>query len=365
MGADLLSPLRWVYHMWLDHIDEQNRRKSRREMRNRYLQQFRQLHQKNPKTVFLLMTPQHENIGDHAIALAQTNFLKRHGIDYVEITGEQLDHLQSYGILSLMDGKPILMQGGGYLGTLWPQSEVVLREILKAVPRSPVMLLPNTVFYEDTPQGHKFLQESVEVYGNHKNLHICAREKTSYEFMRRLYKNVKLIPDMVFSMTGFDRQNQERKGCILSLRHDQERTRTQEQEQELLRQAKILFADKVTESDMVSQRCIAVEEREQAVREKLQEFAGAELVITDRLHGMVFCAITGTPCIVLNSKSPKVRGCYDWIRDLPYIQFVEDASQIAAVFESIPKGEHRYDNAHLMHYYQELAENINVMFSGR
>ena len=88
------------------------------------------------------------------------------------------------------------------------------------------------------------------------------------------------------------------------------------------------------------------------------EFAGAKLVITDRLHGMVFCAITGTPCIVVDSKSPKVRGCYEWIKNLDYIRFVDDTAQISEEFQKIPKQEHRYDNSHLMKYYEELAQDI-------
>ena len=88
-----------------------------------------------------------------------------------------------------------------------------------------------------------------------------------------------------------------------------------EQEQEIRRQAQQIFA--VRDSDTVVGRQISPDQREGEVLSKLEEFSSAELVITDRLHGMIFCAVTGTPCIVINSKSPKVRGCYQWICDLP------------------------------------------------
>jgi pyruvyl transferase EpsI len=55
---------------------------------------------------------------------------------------------------------------------------------------------------------------------------------------------------------------------------------------------------------------------------KWSEFAHARLVITDRLHGMIFAAITGTACIALDNRSGKVSGSYEFIKDLDYIRFL-------------------------------------------
>lgn len=350
MGYDYLYPVRLLQ-------EKLALRKKVRDLKIKYRGQYLEKRSKNRKTVFLLMTPEHENLGDHAIALSETEFLKQQGIDYVEITGNQLDEMQRYDILSVMNGAPILMQGGGYLGTLWFHSEEVLREIIEKNPRSTIIALPNTLYYEDSQWGQEEFRKSQELYGAHKNLYLYAREKTSFEIMKKAYKNVKLIPDMVFSLNKCA-EPKIRSGCLLSLRHDHERTRTEEQELQIRQQTRQLFGDAVKESDMVADVCIPVSQREEALAAKFSEFASAKLVITDRLHGMVFCAITGTPCIVLNSKSPKVRGCYEWIRELPYIRFVEDAGRIAEEYRSIPDSVFTYDNSHLMPYYQELAEDI-------
>ncbi len=361
MGFDYLYPFRLV--RW--KIQEyQMVSAKKRELKMKYRGQYLQLRSKNRKTVFLLMTPQHENLGDHAIALSETEFLKQHGMDYVEITGQELEELQKYDLLGILNGCPILMQGGGYLGTLWFGSEEILREIIEKNPKSPIVLLPNTFFYEPNEWGQGELKKSVEIYGKHENLHIYAREKTSYEAMKGLYRNVKLIPDMVFSMNLSSRAGQ-RTGCLLSLRRDCEKTRTQEQEASVRTQAKEIFGDDVKDSDMVADVCIPVSQRKQALAEKFAQFASARLVITDRLHGMVFCAVTGTPCIVLNSKSPKVRGCYEWISHLPYIRFAEDPEQLTELYRQIPEGPFVYDNSHLTRLYQELAEDIERIFHWR
>lgn len=41
---------------------------------------------------------------------------------------------------------------------------------------------------------------------------------------------------------------------------------------------------------------------------KYIKFRECELVITDRIHGMIFAAITGTPCIALSNY--KIKGTY-------------------------------------------------------
>lgn len=361
MGYDYGYPFRLVKENIQKKLQESRKR---RELKIQYRGQYLDLRSKNRKTVFLLMTPEHENLGDHAIALAETQLLRSCGIDYVEITSNALDEMQQYGVLSIMNGCPILMQGGGYLGTLWYHSEEVLREIIEKNPKSSILLLPNTIFYEDTPWGRQAFEESREIYNRHQNLYLYARERTSYEIMRKAYPHVKLMPDMVFSMNQCGKPLP-RRGCLLSLRHDQERTRTEEQENRILHQVRELFGDAVRQSDMVKAEWIPVSQRERELEEKFREFAAAKLVVTDRLHGMIFCAITGTPCIVLDSKSPKVRGCYEWIRDLSYIRFVDDVSKITEEYRKIPEETFVYDNSHLNHYYQELMKDIHEVFHWR
>ncbi len=295
-------------------------------------------------------------MGDHALAYAETKFLEKHGIGYYEVTGNQLNEWKRMGILSLMNGKPILFNGGGYLGTLWYNSEEIVRRVINKNPRSPIAFLPNTIFYEDSDWGKAEFENSQKIYNHHEDLKLYARERISYETMRRSYRNVKLIPDMVLSLSQCG-TTLERCGCLLCLRSDCEKTRTEEQEQVLRQQAAQLFGNAVRDTDMV-EAPVPVAHREAALEAKFNEFCSAELVITDRLHGMIFCAITGTPCIVVDSKSPKVRGCYEWVRHLDYIRFADNPEEIIAEYRAIPEGPHHYDNSHLTQYYESLAEDI-------
>ncbi len=350
MTKDILYPLRWL-HGWL--YEKKLKFLQRRKIRKQFCSEFA----KNSKTVFLLMTPEHGNLGDHAIVKAENDILTACGINYMEVTSRKLSEMMSENNMDLFNGFPILITGGGNLGTLWMDVEELEREIIAKNPKSPIIILPNTVFYEDSEWGREELCKSVQIYNRHKHLTIYAREQTSYEFMRSIYKDVKLIPDMVLLIKEDD-GFAERKGCLLCMRKDRERTLSDAQESIIYQQVGELFGSDVTVTDMVVSGWVPVAQREEVLQAKFDEFLGAELVVTDRLHGMIFCAITGTPCVVVNSKSPKVRGCYEWIKHLDYIRFAENPEDIIKEYHLIPKGQHHYDNSHLKHYYQILAEDI-------
>ena len=348
MGKDILYPLRRLH----GRLHEE---KLRQQKKQEYRRQYKRAFQENPRTVLLVMTPEHGNLGDHAIA--EAIFVRSLDIAWIEVTDRQLMQMRQQKILGIMNGYPILICGGGNLGTLWMNLETLMREIIQRNPKSHISILPNTIYYEKSPWGEEELEKAKKVYNGHKNLRMYAREKTSFDFMKPIFRDVRLVPDMVLSMKPGEK-GQERKGCVLCLRSDLERTRTDEQEQIIKRQAGSLFGDQVAQSDMVVPRNIALADREAMVVRKLEEFSAAKLVITDRLHGMIFCAITGTPCIVVNSKSPKVRGCYEWIKHLDYIRFADRPEDIVDEYREIPEGPHHYDNSHLIHYYESLAEDI-------
>ena len=62
-----------------------------------------------------------------------------------------------------------------------------------------------------------------------------------------------------------------------------------------------------------------------------EHFASSGLVITDRLHGMIFCAITNTPFIVLNNSNGKVRGVFnEWIKNNYPIAFADSKNDLSA-----------------------------------
>ena len=319
----------------------------------------RRIKQIPKQTVLFVLTPTHGNLGDHAIAKASSSVLKRFQIPFVEITTQELVLLKKYKRLNIMNHKFIIVNGGGNLGTLWFSVELLFRAIIKCNPFSQIVCLPNTIFYDNTEQGKKEFEESKRIYNAHHQMRIYARERLSYELMKTAYRDVVLMPDMVLAMNESQRGiNEQRHGCILCLRNDVEKTRTQEEERSIYNQAANIFGSDIVISDMVVDHNIPLNKRNKELDSKFDEFRHAKLVITDRLHGMVFAAITGTPCIVINSKSPKVRGCYEWIKQLEYVKFADSVKDIEKIYKEIPDQEFVFDNSNLQEYYEDLGKYL-------
>ncbi len=112
-------------------------------------------------------------------------------------------------------------------------------------------------------------------------------------------------------------------------------------------------------TDMYSGQKVTKQSREMQVREKMEELASARLVITDRLHGMVFCALAGTPCIAMSSSNHKVRGTYEWISYLPYVRYAKTPEEVERYLPELLAMENcRYDNAPLRPWFDKLAEVV-------
>lgn len=307
--------------------------------------------------VFLIFTPEHANLGDHAIAYAEQLMLHKNNIEYYEITGAKLYQLEQTKYLGVMNGATIFINGGGNLGTLWPEIERMNRCIIKANPDSKIIILPNSIFYEDSDAGKKEFEKSKQIYNGHKDLTIYAREKFSYKIMRSAYRNVKLSPDMVLSLNEA-KYHDKRSGCIICLRNDVEKTLSEDERQKVDIFAKKAFDGDVIVSGTVLDHNVTVSERQNELKKKFDEFGKAELVITDRLHGMIFCAITETNCIVLDSKSPKLRGCYEWISHLGYIRFVSNTDELESTWTIMKTKPNVFDNCQILEKMQELSNDM-------
>ena len=320
-------------------------------------------HKYREKFKFLLVTPEHGNLGDHAIAVAEESLFK--DCFLCEITEKKLSRiLKYYGqckSLKILFGKSdILFNGGGYIGTIWPETDALLLKIIELLPDNKIVILPNTVFFSDDECGRAWLAEARKVYNSNSNITLCVREKSSYDNALQLFDNperVNLIPDMVLSLNKC-RESQKRSDVVLCLREDREKTMDDALVAEIYDLAHNLF-DSVKEADMCLDHNVPPENRSEELEKQFEIFRHAELVITDRLHGMIFAAITGTPCAVFFSKSHKVKGVYDWcLSDAEYIQSVENCVDVVALYEKVKGRSFSYDNTALKPYYDELIEIV-------
>lgn len=281
-------------------------------------QQVMELRQK--KKALMLGTAEHRNIGDAAIDLAEQNLLLQYFPDYYQVEFSTYEMSRKYTFLQAIVNPSdiIFIHGGGNMGSLYKTEEELHRKIVQDFPNNKIVILPQTIYFADTPEGQAELALSARVYNHHRDLTIFARGQESYDRACHYFQNakVKLMADSVLSLHrdyGFDR-----KGILLCLRGDEE-TLLADKKQEILDTVHSLDPEAEFCTNMAEQDISRVD-RAAVVNEELQRYARRRVVVTDRLHGMIFAAVTGTPCVVLDNVSRKSGDVYE--------SFLQDSNAI-------------------------------------
>lgn len=315
--------------------------------------------------IFLIGTPLHGNLGDHAIAFAEKMLIVENLKKY-ELIDIQFNAVnQSIKVMKNLINKEdiLILNGGGNFGIEYFEEEELRRQVILNFQMQKVILFPQTIYFGDSDQGKEELKKSKSIYNAHPNLALVAREKKSYEIMRREFSNNKVLltPDIVLYLNQSN-PVAKRNDILLCFRKDVESILNDEIKEELIRN--ISLKRNVIVTDTVVDYSIKKSKREKELFYIWALFKSSELVITDRLHGMVFAAITSTPCIVISNYNHKVKGTYDWIKHLPYIKFVENPNNVLGHIDellSLSSRELAYDNGFALDYYNAIITSINSL----
>ena len=320
------------------------------------------IHNKGKKCIVFISTPMHGNLGDQAIVFAQYKYFSDNGFgnQIVEITTHEYSKCKHRISEYISPDDIIIIDGGGNMGTLWIEEEHKMRDIVKRFPDNRILIFPQTVYYDNDSFGNDELNKSVRIYNRHRDLHICARELTSYQFMKSKYDRVDIlsVPDMVLYLKDVCQSSLERQGAIFCFRSDNERVISNEQVDFITRSLEMHNINIVVESTVAS-RHISSGSRKDELLQMWKKFARAQIVVTDRLHAMIFAAITNTPCIAFDNKSNKVEGVYEWIKYLSYIKFIRNIEEVETCVENLLDiGQCQYDNSILQRYFDELRKRL-------
>lgn len=316
------------------------------------------------KKIYLIGTPNHSNIGDSAIACAELLFLKKIVGDnrVKELTVYEYQQNASF-IKKYINKKQLICgHGGGNIGNLWYEAEVLRYNLITEFSRNPLVVFPQSVFFTDDENGKEAVKKSRVFYESRKDIVLVARDKVSFDILCDLYfvPQKHLIPDIVLSTTMKDYvvDTKKRVGVLTVFRNDKEKALEESEKERLklyLTENNIPFHS----TDMYSEVLVTINNRKSIVSEKMQEFANVKLVLTDRLHGMIFSAVSETPCIVFSNNHHKVYGSYEWISYLPYVKFAATMDEAIQMIPNLLSLDNCvYDNSPLMNYYKKLSEVI-------
>lgn len=318
---------------------------------------------KNKKKIIYTLVPTHGNMGDQAIVVATMKYLRENFKEYeiIQIYREQTyRYLKTLKKITNRDDLFIL-HGGGNVGNLYPIEEVYRRFIISKIKNNNIISMTQTMSFSQDNSGRKELNKSKKIYNSNKKLSIIAREQHSYDLMKNAFKknNIIINPDIVFYINNTLNTNKyNRKYIMTCLRNDKEGILGNKKDI-LINKLKNEFGQ-VVEYDTVVNKTIFKEQREKELNDMFDKFLKAKIVITDRLHGMVFCAITKTPCIVTKSLDHKVTGTYEWIKDLNYIKLVDDLefNKIQPLIEELSNIDNLNDINFKEKYFDKLTDTL-------
>lgn len=287
------------------------------------------------KTVILLGTPLHGNLGDQAIAYSEYVFFQKLGYRTVEVPSPYVSKYIKLWKLLIGSGR-VYVHGGGFIGVLWPKEHEMLLQILHVFSGNEIIILPQTIDFGD---NDRLLEEFNSALKKCSNVVICVREKISYQKYYNKLTNAKmlLIPDMVLFLEPLQiKIKKDSKKAIFCMRSDKEKMISNDDIKDLIHNVCSLKPDiEIIQTDTVQNIFVHPAKRKKLVEDKIEEFAKANLLITDRLHGMVFGYLAGVPVAVLSNFNHKVAGVYDWIKGNTKIRMLQSTKDFGDFCQGI------------------------------
>lgn len=313
------------------------------------------------KKIFLFMLPEHGNVGDYAIGVAETKFFAKYfpEMELVSVTTTEWMHAANHIIPYVKKDDLICLNGGGYLGNLWEGDSDVYRSIIEAFPYNVKILMPNTLSFKDNidEKNEAFLEEA-SFFRKRDNCHVFFRDKKSYFLGREFGFNCCLFPDMAFYLDGIERDSVKNGNKILlCMRNDRE------QIADIRNQIYNVLSHvgyEVDEFDINLGRYVSWDNAEEVVTEICRNLQQYELVITDRLHGMVLSIVSNVPCLAFDNKTHKVSGVYEWVSGSGYAKLLEtsDTSRIDVVVKETIENQDANDYKPLVDEFDKMANFI-------
>ena len=292
---------------------------------NKIKTKFNNICLKYSKVIFLIATAEHDNIGDSAIAQSMINLAKKHFSQYkiVEINVYEYFDKKNwfYSILNKKD--MIWIAGGGNLGNVYLPEELVRRDVIENVKNNPIFIFPQSIYFTEDEKGKNEAEISAKIYENNTNLTLFVRDCISFDIAEKIFPKTRkfLIPDIACSYQY--ESNFSREGILCCIRDLNDESGLDEEKYNNIFNVLKNQNVKVDYSKNIYKSNVTRDIRKDVVKNELDMFAKHKLVVTDRLHGLIFSIITKTPCIVLKSQNHKIKGFIEFLKDSNCVKYLD------------------------------------------
>lgn len=140
------------------------------------------------------------NVGDSAIWLGQTSYLRRAKVSVVYAC--DTDTYSEDTLRTRLGDGVILITGGGNMGDLYPAHQMLREQIIDKFVHNKIIQLPQTFAFRDRSN----LERAKAIFDTHPHLTLLARDKRSLDVARNEFRAAsELCPDMAFALGKLSR----------------------------------------------------------------------------------------------------------------------------------------------------------------
>lgn len=299
---------------------------------------------KSEKYAFVFLAADYNNLGDIAITTAQVRFLQQIFPTYKIVCAKPSDTIRYCKSIKKLSTNNVLVTiiGGGNNGSLYEFLERPRRFILNELKGYRIVSFPQTVFYGTSERDIPYKYAFIKAANKCSHLNVFARERYSLNKYRELKlekAKIDLVPDIVFSLVPPRLNDHSGDGIALMLRNDIEKNVDVKHQKQIIDYLTLTKDEKIEKMDTWGESTKLFDDK--TLMNYLEKLSHKKIAITDRLHGMIFCFITHTPCIVIDSMNPKILSTYEtWLRKQNFIKMINTNSSIQefiSAYESLAK----------------------------
>jgi len=322
---------------------------------------LRQL-RRTDRAILLLGTSTYNNLGDHLIALKELEFLKKcfNGHIIIEIPTQIFKRYTNKIVKNVPQAFTIIISGGGWMGNLWPDDEYVMQLMLLSFSKNNVIIFPQTIYYDtQMVNADKILADANRVYRNCSDITLMLREFNSYQFAIKYLDiqsdAVKMVPDI--ALFGLKNKRNSEKNLIgLCLRKDREKY-FDSNITETVRSFSQANKMQICSFDTIRSHSVPVWMRRKILNQLFRKVSRFEIVVTDRLHGMLIAVLCGCKCLVFDNKTHKVSGVYNaWLKENNRVALLNNSCSEEDIINALTKLKDTDDSQ------EKLIHNMNKEF---
>ncbi|MGB4778612.1 polysaccharide pyruvyl transferase family protein [Microbacterium sp.] len=298
------------------------------EMQQRSFDALTQLHRGVDALVFTDF-PDHENIGDSAIALGQAEFWRRAGIRIEATYSWRTIDERLYETTT-----PVAIHGGGNFGGLYPRHSEHRYTLTDRLRRDTLLIQePQSVHFTSDADRAEFVTRMASRPG----IRLAVRDRDSLAAVSDVVPDTVLAPDSVHMLGRIDAPAPDREVVVL-LRRDRESTLSGTSARPTIDWPAMTFADRVRQrlrrtllegavtrtSNRSTARWLA--DATARVATGVALLAPGETVVTDRLHAMLIALQLGRRVIAMDNATGKLTSyARAWLQDLNApLEFADD-----------------------------------------